>query len=108
MKVKERFAKAINSQFHHLGREATYIIHNGSEQSIHVIARRSEQLFELGEGKMHGEKPQLEFRLSEVASPSRGDEIHIDGRVYRIEEEPRLDLHQLIWAVDCVPINNSQ
>lgn len=30
MKVKARFAKAIDSQFHHLGRETTYI-HNDSE-----------------------------------------------------------------------------
>ena len=68
MQVKARFAKAIDSQFIHLGREATYS-HNGSEQSIRVIARRPEQLFSLGEGKMHAEKPQLEFRLSEVSSP---------------------------------------
>ena len=102
MKVKARFAKAIDSQFNRLGRDAIYI-HNGSKQNIRVIARRPEQLFELGEGKMHAEKPQLEFRLSEVSSPSRGDEIHIDGKVYRIEEEPRLDLHQLVWSVDTIP-----
>lgn len=56
---------------------------------------------------MHAEKPQLEFRLSEVSSPSRGDEIHIDGRIYRIEEEPRLDLHQLVWVVDVLPQNKN-
>lgn len=53
---------------------------------------------------MHAEQPQLEFRVSEVSSPSRGDEIEIDGRVYRIEAEPRLDLHQLVWVALALPI----
>ena len=99
MNNKITFSRAIDSQFQHLGREATY---KGvtSKRSIRVIARRPEQLFSLRDEKMHGEKPQLEFRLSEVSSPSRGDEIDINGRIYRIEEEPRLDLHQLVWITD--------
>ncbi len=103
MKVKARFTKALDSQFHHLGMQATYI-HKGSKNNIRVIARRPEQLFSIGEGKMHGEKSQFEFRLSEVSSPSRGDEIDINGRIYRLEEEPRLDLHQLVWSTDAKAI----
>ena len=104
MDSKARFSRAIDSQFHHLGREATYIDSTSNSQSIRVIARRPEQLFELGDGHMHAENPQLEFRVSEVVSPSRGDEIHIDGRIYRIEAEPRLDLHQLVWFADSLPL----
>jgi hypothetical protein len=52
---------------------------------------------------MHAENPQLEFRVSEVSSPSRGDEIHIDGYIYRIESEPRLDLHHLVWVAPALP-----
>ena len=49
-----------------LGSEATY---KGvtSNHSICVIAKRPEQLFSLGEEKIHGEKSQFEFRLSEVS-----------------------------------------
>ena len=103
MNTKTPFSRAIDSQFQHLGREATY---KGvtSTHPIRVIAKRPEQLFGLGQEKMHGEKPQLEFRLSEVSSPSRGDEIDINGRIYRIEEEPRLDLHQLVWITDAKAI----
>jgi hypothetical protein len=104
MDSKTRFAKAIDSQFAHLGRAAVYIKSLSEPQDIIVIARRPEQLFELGDGHLHAENPQLEFRVSEVSSPSRGDEIHIDGRIYRIESEPRLDLHQLVWVTDSLPL----
>lgn len=104
MDVKTRFSKAVDSQFSHLGRSATYIKPFSGTQEILVIARRPEQLFELGDGHLHAENPQLEFRVSEVSSPGRGDEIHIDGRIYRIESEPRLDLHQLVWVTDSLPM----
>lgn len=104
MDVKARFSKAIDSQFRHLGRDATYIDNTSIAQPIVVIARRPEQLFGLGDDPMHAENAQLEFRVSEVSSPSRGDEINIDGRVYRIEAEPRLDLHQLVWVCDSLPL----
>jgi len=101
--ARRAFTKAIDSQFERLGCEATYIASSQSPLTIRVIARRPEQVFELGEGRLHGENPQLEFRVSEVSSPSRGDEIHIDGRIYRIEAEPRRDLHQLVWVADSLP-----
>jgi len=104
MDSQSRFRRAIDSQFNHIGRDATYTQSNSQSLSVRVIARRPEQLFELGDGHMHAEQPQLEFRVSEVSSPSRGDEIEIDGRVYRIEAEPRLDLHQLVWVAPALPI----
>lgn len=104
MDSRARFARAIDSQFRHLGREATYIPQAQAARTIRVIARRPEQLFELGEGRVHGEDPELEFRVSEVPQPCRGDEIHLDGRAYRLEAEPRLDLHQLVWIAPALPV----
>ena len=104
MDSKTRFSKAINSQFTHLGQAAVYVNRLSEPQSIRVIARRPEQLLALGDEHLHAENPQLEFRVSEVSSPSRGDEIHIEGRIYRIESEPRLDLHQLVWVADSLPV----
>ena len=98
-----RFSRAIDSQFRHLGQEATYVDGASRSHPIQVIPRRTDQLFELGEGRIHGERPQLEFRVSEVASPTRGDEIHINGRVYQIEGEPQLDLHHLVWIAPALP-----
>lgn len=66
---KARFSKAIDSQFVRLGRNAAYVNPLSNPLDILVIARRPEQLFELGEGHMHAENPQLEFRVSEVSSP---------------------------------------
>ncbi len=104
MNSRARFARAIDSQFRHLGREATYVPATQAAMTIRVIARRPEQMFELGEGRVHGEDPELEFRVSEVPQPCRGDEIHLDGRAYRLEAEPRLDLHQLVWIAPALPV----
>jgi hypothetical protein len=104
MNSKARFSKAVDSQFCHLGCDATYVDSASNLHTIKVIARRPEQLFELGDGQLHAENPRLEFRVSEVASPSRGDEIHLDGRIYSIEAEPRLDLHHLVWIADSLPL----
>lgn len=101
---KERFSKAIDGQFKLLGVNASYVHPPLDDVPIKVIPRRPDQLYELGESRMHAENPQFEFRLSEVASPSWGDEIHIEGRIYRIEEEPRKDMHHLVWQVDTLRV----
>ncbi|MEJ2446205.1 MAG: hypothetical protein P8Y42_22600 [Exilibacterium sp.] len=103
--AKARFAKAIDSLFIQLGREAVYRPVEGTPFPIRVIARRPEKVFDLGEGRIHAEDPQLEFRVSEVASPSRGEHIEFDELLYRIEAEPRLELHHLVWVVDALSVN---
>jgi len=103
------FERAIDSQFSHLGINATFHARSNIDVSvlkdIKIIARRPDGYFDLGEESMHAENPQIEFRVSEVASPSRGDEVHLNGKVYRIEEEPRLDLHQLVWIAKALPFD---
>lgn len=107
MNAKARFQKSLDSQFKHLGHKAIYVSTAGDRQPIRVIPRRPEQLFELGESQLHAENPQLEFRVSEVQSPARGDEIELDSKTYRIEAEPRLDLHQLVWLVECLDVHRT-
>ena len=103
------FERAIDSQFSHLGKKATFHARSNTDSSvlkdIKIIARRPDGYFDLGEESMHAENPQIEFRVSEVASPSRGDEVHLNGKIYRIEEEPRLDLHQLVWIAKALPFD---
>lgn len=104
MNVRARFARALDSQFRHLGVDAEYCPQGGSSQTILVIARRPEDIYELGEGRIHAENPVLEFRVSEVAAPRAGDQICILGRCYRLESEPRLDQHHLVWSADSLPV----
>ena len=103
------FERAIDSQFSHLGKNATFHARSNNDSSvlkdIKIIARRPDGYFDLGEESMHAENPQIEFRVSEVASPSLGDEVHLNGKIYRIEEEPRLDLHQLVWIAKALPFD---
>ena len=100
---KARFSRAIDSQFRHLGTDAEYRSLSGSTQTIRVIARRPEDLYELGEGRIHAENPLLEFRVSEIAQPHIGDQICLQEQCYRIEREPQLDQHHLIWLVESLP-----
>ena len=105
MTSRERFARALDSQFMHLGVDAVYHDASSTPRTIRVIARRPEQLFELGNESLHGENPQLEFRVSDISQSRRGDEIQFRSQRYRIESEPRLDLHQLVWITRCLPVN---
>lgn len=100
---KARFSRAIDSQFQHLGTDAEYRTLSGSVQTVRVIARRPEDLYELGEGRIHAENPLLEFRVSEVTLPQVGDQICLQEQCYRIEREPQLDQHHLIWSVESLP-----
>lgn len=99
-----RFSRAVDSLFKRLGLEADYLHPSDPPQTILVIPRRPEQLLELGEGRIHAEDPQLEFRVSEIPNPQRGDEIVLQGRTYRLEAEPRLEQHHLVWVVDTLPV----
>lgn len=97
MSSHERFSRAIDSMYRRLGRDATYTNFDTPSFLIRVIPRRPDGLFELGGELMHSENPPFEFRVSEVSTPRCDDELNLDGKVYRIDEEPRLDGHQLIW-----------
>jgi len=45
-------------------------------------------------------------KLIDVVMDSKtGDVIVVDGKNYRIEAEPTLDLHQLLWSVLVLDIN---
>ena len=96
------FRRAIDSLFQRLGQTATYVPEQGCRQVLLVIARRPEQLFNLGEGELHAEQPQLMLRVSDKLQPYLGEHLIIDACVYRIAIEPRLDLHHLLWSLDCI------
>lgn len=101
MEVGERFRRTVQSVYRRLGLEAEYWPADGSHPvEIRVIARLPEGLFQLGEAQIHSEDPQLEFQVDEIAAPQNGDDIHIGDRIYRLESEPRLEQHQLVWVAE--------
>jgi hypothetical protein len=94
------FARAIDSQFERFGQDAVYMHADGRRQTIRVIARLPEHLFEVGEQSLHAENVQLSLRVNEVATPVVGNQICIGNTFYTINTEPRIDIHQLLWTVD--------
>jgi hypothetical protein len=100
---RERFSKSLDSQFRHLGTDAEYRSVSGVVQTIRVIARRPEDIYELGEGRIHVENPIFDFRVSEVGETQTGDQICLFGQCYRIETEPQIDQHHLIWTAESLP-----
>jgi hypothetical protein len=94
------FARAIDSQFERFGQDAAYIHVDSRRQTVRVIARLPEQVFEVGEQSLHAENVQFSLRASEVTTPLLGDQICIGNTLYTINTEPRIDIHQLLWTVD--------
>ena len=80
---------------------------DGRRQTVRVIARLPEQLFELGEQSLHAEKPQLLLRIVDIALPVIHDQICVNEQIYTITTEPQQDLHQLLWFIDGVSIGGN-
>ena len=99
--MKPSFDRAVDSLFQRLGQKATYLSQT-HQYPILVLARCPEHLFELGERELHAEHPQLTMRVSEGVKPRRHAHLLIDERAYIITTEPQLDLHHLLWFLDCL------
>ena len=101
---RDVFSRAVDSLFLRLGSDAVYQTVEEPDRIIRVIARTPDQLLELGEYPIHSDNPQIEFRTSEVTNPFVGALITLDGRTYRIAEEPKKDLHHLIWITESLAV----
>lgn len=105
MEVGRRFRGTIKSVFMRLGVEGEYWPADGSPPTIiRVINRSPEKLYEIGEAQILSEDPQLEFQSDEVESPRRGDDIHLNGEIYRLDSEPTIEQHQLVWVANCIKL----
>ena len=105
MEVRARFRRAVTSMYNRMAVEAEYIPRDGRIPFvILVVPRRPDNLFQLGEAHIHAEDPQLEFQSRQVTNPERGDDIRIGETLYRIEAEPRLEKHELVWVADVLPL----
>ena len=104
MAARARFAKAINSLFRHIGIDGFYQRMGVEKQPVRLILRQPDPLFELGDRQLLAQQYRIDVRVSEWALPHRGDFLFIDDGSYSIEDEPRLDQHQLVWLLDVLPV----
>lgn len=101
----QRFRRAVQSLFSHLGMEAEYWPADGTPPyDIAVIAKQPDRLYEAGEALLHGEDIQFEFMVADVLVPQRGDDIHFNDEIYRIDAEPLLEQHQLVWRAAMIKL----
>ncbi len=104
MTAQARFMKAINSLFRHQGTDGFYQKTGSRKMPVRVIFRQPDPLFELGDRQILVDQYRVDVRVSECASPRRGDVFFIHEKSYSVEEEPRLDQHQLVWILDVLPV----
>jgi hypothetical protein len=75
----------------------------GDPIAIRVIARRSDQVSEFGETRIHSESSTFDVRVAEVANPRPADTLEIDGEIFVVQGEPVRDTERLVWSVDTRP-----
>lgn len=103
MVTRIRFVRMTNSIFQHMGVDGFYQTLGAEKKLVRVILRQPDPLFELGDRHIVVEQYRVDVRVSELSKPIRGDIFTVNNNSYRIEEEPRLDQHQLVWLVDVLP-----
>jgi len=98
------FAGAVDATFAAFGINAVYTPAGGEPVSVRVIARRPDTIVGFGETRIHAETATFEVRASEVASPSPGNQLIVDGQTFVVQGEPeQRDPDRLVWSLDTRP-----
>ncbi len=42
----------------------------------------------------------MEVRVKDIVKPGAGDEIILDGTIYRVQGKPVQDTHHLVWKLE--------
>ncbi len=86
-----------------IGREAVYIADGGVPVLVRIVARRADAITDFGDARLWSVTTRIDLRVAEVANPSPGDRIEIDGDAFLIQGEPVRDRERLVWTVDLRP-----
>lgn len=105
MDARSRFSKSINSLFKHSSVAGFYQKVGAEKVPVRVIVRQPDPLYELGDRQIVVDQYRIDVRVSELASPKRGGILFVNQHRYSIEEEPKMDQHQLVWILDCLPVS---
>lgn len=87
---------AIDDMFEHLGGMAKYQPRDGAAVEVIAFAKEPENPYELGDSQ-HIDQVAVISVKSEEVTPKIGEFIEINGRTYKIFEEPLLDASNFIW-----------
>jgi hypothetical protein len=88
-----------------LGRAATYWPSAGGVESVRVIRRRDSTPAPLLETTMKRPAMLFDVRVSEVATPAKGDLLQVVGETgVFIVRDFREDCERLVWLLDVEPI----
>jgi hypothetical protein len=77
--------------FKHLGKPALYQPSGGAFIKLLVLIKEPEQDYELGDGKFVERIATFEIMAKDVPAPKVGDTLYIDGRRYKVYQDPLLD-----------------
>lgn len=72
----------------------------GDPVTVRVIARRADDIVGIGDTRIHAATTMFDIRTSEVAAPTVGDTIEVDGTVHVIQGEPIRDRERLVCRVE--------
>lgn len=103
-----RFQKAVNSVFSHMGIDAQYQRPGRDTQTVRVILRQSDPMVTLNDRPLLVNHRQLDVRVSEIEEPRPEDLFSVNDKRYRVEDEPQLDQHRLIWRMTVLPVSDEQ
>ena len=70
---------------------------------VRVIVRQPDRVDTFGETRIASETTMFDVRVWEVAAPTEGDTIEVDGTVYVNQGEPIRDAERLLWTVEARP-----
>jgi hypothetical protein len=76
--------------FKHLGKTALYSAEGSGFVEITVLIKEPEQAYELGDGKFVERIATFEIMAKDVLNPKVGDTLYVDGRRYKIYQDPLL------------------
>ena len=99
------FAAVVDALFAdpNIGREAVYIAVGGAPVLVRIVSRQADAITDFGDARLWSETTRIDLRVAEVAKPSPGERIEIDGHAFLIQGEPVRDRERLVWSVDLRP-----
>lgn len=84
---------------------ATYTPLVGAARSVRVIPSREDGVINPFGAQIVLPTGSFDVRVSEVASPQKGDTITYGGETYRVQGEPRrIDSQRLVWRLPAEPV----
>lgn len=99
----QAFEKAIGQMFLGLGQPALFRPQGSAEQEILVIPKAPDVTLDYRDTRIHSETLELHIQTSQEPVPKSGDEVVLNDRCYRLQGEPSLDLHRMVFTVEAVP-----